>query len=96
MKLSTFKTRNSAFQRAKCYIVNHTRSIFKCRFASKFIWRSSYNKQKGSDLVCGMFMLVGAEKKIMGWRNDMLGPGKKKWVTPAMFKYHDFKQLKKK
>lgn len=33
MKLSTFKTRNSAFQRAKCYIVNHTRSIY--QFPSK-------------------------------------------------------------
>ena len=20
----------------------------------------------------------------MGWRNDMLGPGKKRWLTPAM------------
>ena len=40
--------------------------------------------QKGLHLVCGMFMLVGAEKKIIGWRNDMLGPGKKKWLTPAM------------
>ena len=29
-------------------------------------------------------MLVGTEKKIMGWRNDMLGPGKKRWLTPAM------------
>ena len=40
--------------------------------------------QKGPHLVCGMFMLVGAEKKIMGWRNEMLGPGKKRWLTPAM------------
>ena len=33
--------------------------------------------QKGSHLVCGMFiMLVG--------RNDMLGPGKKRWLKPAM------------
>ena len=41
--------------------------------------------QKNSHLVCGMFILVGAEKKIMGWRN-MLGPGKKRWLTPAMDK----------
>ena len=40
--------------------------------------------QKGSHLVCGIFMLVVAEKKNMGWRNDMLGPGKKRWLTPAM------------
>ena len=40
--------------------------------------------QKGSHLGCGMFLLVGAENKIMGWRNDMLGPGKKRWLTPAM------------
>ena len=33
-------------------------------------------------------MLVGAENKIMGWRNDMLGHGKKKWLTPAMSKDH--------
>ena len=32
-------------------------------------------------------MLVGAEKKIMGWRNDILGPGKKRWLTPAMSKF---------
>ena len=36
-----------------------------------------YNMQKVSHSVCGMlFMLVGAEKKNMGWRNDILGPGK--------------------
>ena len=52
------------------------------RLTSKFLWRSSYNMQKCSHLVCGMFMLVGAEKKI--WRNDMLGPDKKRWLTPAM------------
>ena len=40
--------------------------------------------QKGSHLVCGMLMLEWAEKKIIGWRNDILGPGKKKWLTPAM------------
>ena len=26
----------------------------------------------------------GWGKKIMCWRNDMLGPGKKRWLTPAM------------
>ena len=35
-------------------------------------------------MVCLLFMLVVAEKKNMGWRNDMLGPGKKRWLTPAM------------
>ena len=35
-------------------------------------------------IVGGMFMLVGAEKKIMGWRNDILGPGKKRRLTPVM------------
>ena len=43
--------------------------------------------QKGLHLVFGMYMLVGDEKKIMGWRNDMLGPGKKRWLTPAMHTY---------
>ena len=28
---------------------------------------------------------VYVSKKIMGWRNDMLGPGKKGWLTPAMY-----------
>ena len=32
-------------------------------------------------IVCGMFMSVGVEKKIMGWRNDMLGPGRKEVVN---------------
>ena len=32
------------------------------RLTSIFLWRSSYNVKKVSRLVCGMFMLVGAEK----------------------------------
>ena len=31
-----------------------------------------------------VYVSVGAEKKIMGCRNDILGPGKKRWLTPAM------------
>ena len=40
--------------------------------------------QKGSHLVCGMLMLVGAEKKKLAWKNNIFGPGKKSWLTPAM------------
>ena len=29
----------------------------------------------------------GAEKKILGWRNDILGPGKKRWLTPSMYRH---------
>ena len=37
--------------------------------------------QKGPHLVCVLFMLVGAEKTIMGWRNEMLGPRQEKVVN---------------
>ena len=30
----------------------------------------------------------GGWEKIMGWRNDMLGPGKKRWLTPAMSQHN--------
>ena len=49
---------------------NYKRKTSILRLTSKFLWRSSYNMQKGSHLVCGMFMLVGAEKKI--WVGGMI------------------------
>ena len=36
---------------------------------------------------------VYVSKKIMGWRNNMLGPGKKGWLTPAMLIWSDIPRL---
>ena len=48
---------------------NYKRKTSILRLTSKFIWRSSYNIQKGSHLVGGMFMLVGLRKKL--WAGGM-------------------------
>ena len=45
---------------------NYKRKTSILRLTIKFLWRSSYNMQKGSHLVCGMFLLVGAEKMAKG------------------------------
>ena len=42
---------------------------------------SSYNMQKGSHLVCGMFMLVGAEKRKYGLEERHVGPRQEKMVN---------------
>ena len=47
------------------------------RMTSKFLWMSSYNMQKGSHLVWGMFMLVGAEKKIWAGGTICWAPARK-------------------
>ena len=43
--------------------------------------------QKGSHLVCGIFLLLEAEKKNMGWRNDMLGPRQENVVNAGHAKF---------
>ena len=45
--------------------------------------------QKGSHLVCGMFMLVGAEKKY-GLEERHVGPRQEKLVNAGHGRHHDW------
>ena len=48
----------------------------KVRILSK---RSSYRAYR-------VYYVELSQARVVGWRNDMLGPGKKRWLTPAMTK----------